>query len=214
MMLPTHALAGMALALPVALLLPGFAESALLAGFLGGVLPDLDLYVGHRKSLHFPVYYAALAVPALALAALSPGVWTLGLALGLAAAALHSAGDVLGGGLELRPWEGTSERAVYDHHREQWLAPRRLVSYDGSPGDLLLSLALGAPLLATLGGPLRWLVAGTLAVAVVYTTVRRLLPAMATALVAGLAEWLPPALLAQVPDRYREGHPATAGGEN
>ena len=204
MMLPTHALAGMALALPVALAVPELAGTALLAGFLGGVLPDLDLYAGHRRSLHFPVYYAALAAPALAVAALFSSPATVGAALVLAGAALHSVTDVLGGGLELRPWEGTSERAVYDHYRGRWLAPRRWVSYDGSPGDFLLSAGLAAPLLAVTGDALSLLVAATVAVAAVYAAVRRLLPAVATALVSILAERLPPGLLARVPDRYRE----------
>jgi hypothetical protein len=205
MMLPTHALAGMALALPVALAVPELAGTALLAGFLGGVVPDLDLYAGHRKSLHFPVYYPALAVPALAVAALFPSPASVGVALVLAGAALHSLTDVLGGGLELRPWEGTSERAVYDHYRGRWLAPRRWVRYDGSPGDLLLSVALAAPLFSVTGDALSLLVAATAGVAAAYAAVRRLLPAVATALVGALAEWLPPRLLARVPDRYREG---------
>ncbi len=209
MMLPTHALAGMALAVPAALAVPELAGTALLAGFLGGVLPDLDLYVGHRRSLHFPVYYTALAAPALAVAALHPAAWTVGAALVLAGAALHSVTDVLGGGLELRPWEGTSERAVYDHYRGRWLAPRRWVDYDGSPGDLLLSIGLAVPLLSVTGGPLAVLVAATAAVAAVYAAVRRVLPAVATALITVLAEWLPPGLLARVPDRYREDAPGS-----
>ena len=204
MMLPTHALAGMALALPVALAVPELAGTALLAGFLGGVVPDLDLYAGHRKSLHFPVYYPALAVPALAVAALFPSPASVGVALALAGAALHSLTDVLGGGLELRPWEGTSERAVYDHYRDLWLAPRRWVRYDGSPGDLLLSVALAAPLFSVTGDALSLLVAATAGVAAAYAAVRRLLPAVATALVGTLAEWLPTRLLARVPDRYRD----------
>jgi hypothetical protein len=204
MMLPTHALAGMALGVPAALAVPELAGTTLLAGFLGGVLPDLDLYAGHRRSLHFPVYYTTLAAPALAVAALYPAAWSVAAALVLAGAALHSVTDVLGGGLELRPWEGTSERAVYDHYRSRWLAPRRWVDYDGSPGDFLLSLALAAPLFAVTGDVLSLLVAATAAVAAVYAAVRRLLPAVATALVGVLAEWLPPGLLARVPDRYRE----------
>lgn len=204
MMLPTHALAGMVLAVPAALVVPELAGALLLAGFLGGVLPDLDLYVGHRKSLHFPVYYSALTVPALAVAVLYPTVWTVGAALVLAGAALHSVTDVLGGGLELRPWEGTSERAVYDHYRGRWLAPRRWVGYDGSPGDLLLSAALAVPLFSVTGGTLSLLVAATAVVAGVYAALRRVLPAVATALVGGvLAKRLPPRLLAHVPERYR-----------
>ncbi|WP_424016412.1 metal-dependent hydrolase [Halorientalis pallida] len=205
MMLPTHALAGMALALPVAVVAPEFAPVALASGFAGGVLPDLDMYVGHRKTLHYPVYFSALAAGALALALAVPTALTVGLAFLLLGAALHSVTDVFGGGLELRPWEGTSDRAVYDHYRGQWLAPRRWVGYDGSPGDLLLSSLLAVPLLVTVDGPFRLAVLAGLAVAVVYATVRRALPTLAERLVDEFGAVLPAVVLAQLPTRYQQG---------
>ena len=204
MMLPTHAIAGMVLALPVAYARPEFAAVALVAGFVGGVVPDLDLYAGHRKTLHYPVYYQPLAAAALLVAAWRPTTVTVGVAFVLVGAAVHSVADVLGGGLELRPWEATSDRAVYDHHRKRWIAPRRWVPYDGSPGDLLLSVALAVPLLATLDATLRGVVLATLAVAVVYTAVRRVLPRLAVLLVDGLEPVVPASVLAYVPARYRE----------
>lgn len=205
MMLPTHALAGMALALPVALAAPEFAGVALVAGFVGGIVPDLDLYVGHRKSLHFPVYYSALAVPALAAAGLVPSMVTVSVAFFLLGAALHCVTDIFGNGLELRPWKATSDRAVYDHYRQRWIAPRRWIHYDGSPRDLLVSGLLAVPLFIGLEGVLRQIVVVTLAVAVVYTAVRRLLPSVAATLVQDvLSPRLPGHLLAYVPNRYRE----------
>lgn len=217
MMLPTHAIAGMVLALPVAYARPEFAAVALVAGFVGGAMPDLDLYAGHRKTLHYPVYGPPLAAAALSIAAWQPTAATVGVAVALAAAALHSLADVLGGGLELRPWEATSERAVYDHHRSRWLAPRRWVRYDGSPRDLLLAVALAAPLLVTLDAPLRVLVFATLAVAVGYTAVRRVLPGLAVFVVDRLlAPVAPGRAFAYVPARYREhtGCDAPADGSS
>ncbi|RCU47732.1 metal-dependent hydrolase [Haloplanus salinus] len=217
MMLPTHAIAGMVLALPVAYARPEFAAVALVAGFVGGAMPDLDLYAGHRKTLHYPVYGPPLAAAALLVAAWQPTAATVGVAVALAAAALHSLADVLGGGLELRPWEATSERAVYDHHRSRWLAPRRWVRYDGSPRDLLLAVALAAPLLVTLDAPLRVLVFATLAVAVGYTAVRRVLPGLAVFVVDRLlAPVAPGRAFAYVPARYRErtGGDAPADGSS
>jgi hypothetical protein len=205
MMLPTHALAGMVLALPVVFVAPEFAPVALAAGFAGGVLPDLDMYVGHRKTLHYPVYFSVFAVAALALALVVPTAVTVGVAVFLLGAALHSVTDAFGGGLELRPWEGTSDRAVYDHYRGQWIPPRRWVGYDGSPGDLLLSGLLAAPLLVTVDGPFRLAVFAGLAVAVVYTAVRRILPALAERIVDEFGAALPAVVLAQLPGRYREG---------
>ncbi|WP_435076861.1 hypothetical protein [Halococcus sp. AFM35] len=121
-MATTHALAGVALA---ALVASEQAGVALPAGFVGGLFPDLDLYVGHRKTLHFPVYYWPLALAGGVLVAIGTGPATVGLACFLLAAALHSTMDAFGGGLELRPWEATSERAVYNHYTGRWHRPRR-----------------------------------------------------------------------------------------
>jgi hypothetical protein len=198
MMLPTHALAGMVLALPVALAAPEFAGIALVAGLVGGILPDLDMYVGHRETLHYPVYYSLVAAGAVPLALVVPATATVGLALLALAAAVHSVGDVFGGGLELRPWEATSSRAVYDHYRGHWIAPRRWVRYDGAPEDFLLSLVLAVPLFVVVDGSLVWVVAGALAVAGVYAAARRILPSIAEQLVT----LLPEPVVAYVPSRY------------
>jgi hypothetical protein len=204
-MLPTHALGGMLLGLSVALVAPEFVGVAVVAGFLGGIFPDLDMYIGHRKSLHYPVYYSAFALPTLALAGLSPSVATVSTAVFLVGAAIHSVTDIFGSGLELRPWEGNSDRAVYDHYQDQWIAPKRLIQYDGSPGDLLISSTLAVPLLITLDGTLRQVVIGTLAVALVYTAVRRLLPTLAAAVVRDiLSPRLPDHMLTYIPPRYLE----------
>lgn len=217
MMLPTHALAGMVLALPVAVLAPEFAVVAVSAGFLGGVLPDLDLYVGHRKTLHYPAYFSVLSAPVVASAVLVPTAMTVAVAVFLIAAAVHCVADIFGGGLELRPWEATSERAVYDHHRGRWIIPRRWIRYDGSPEDLVLSMLLSVPLLVVLEAGLRWVVLGSLVVAVLYTGVRRFLPDVAELLFDGpLGRHLPDALLSRVPARYRgpeRDERAVAGGE-
>lgn len=203
-MLPTHALAGMAAALPFALAAPELAGIALLAGFVGGLLPDLDMYTGHRKSLHYPVYYPVLAVPALAVAVVATVPATVAIAFLLLGAALHSAMDVLGGGLELYPWAATSDRAVYDHFRGRWLAPRRVIPYDGSPADLALAALLGLVLIVVVGtGLVGWLVTSALVVAVVYTAVRRQLPDVAVCLLdTGLGDQLPERVRARVPNRY------------
>jgi hypothetical protein len=204
MMLPTHALGGMALALAVAPVAPEFAPVALVGGLLGGIFPDLDMYRGHRKLLHYPVYYPVLAAPGLVLAGLSPSVTTVFVAFFLVGAAVHSVADILGGGLELRPWRATSARAVYDHHRGRWIEPRHWIRYDGSPGDLLVSLVLAVPLLVTLDGLFHRIVTVTVVVAVVYTAVRRLLPSLVAAIVDDvLTPRLPEHLLAYVPTRYR-----------
>ena len=207
MMLPTHALAGMVLALPLIAVAPEFAAVALVAGLFGGVFPDLDMYTGHRKTLHYPVYYSVLAAIAITVALFVPTTGSVAAAFFLLGAAVHSVSDVFGGGLELRPWEGTSDRAVYDHYHGRWIAPRRWVRYDGSPEDLLLSMTLALPLLVALDGILQAIVIAALVVGAVYAAVRRVLPVLAVVLV----ELVPKPILAYVPRRYTAGRSGDLG---
>ncbi|WP_049989967.1 metal-dependent hydrolase [Natrinema salifodinae] len=203
MMLPTHALVGLAIALPVAIALPESANVVLFAGLLGGIVPDLDLYLGHRKTLHYPVYYTVLAAAVVTVALFVRMSLPIAVAVMLIAAAVHSIADVFGGGLELRPWEATSDRAVYDHHRDRWIAPRRWIRYDGAPEDLLLTVAVAGPLLVTLDGAFRWVVVAALTVATAYTVVRRALPAVAESLLEDvLLQRLPDRVVANLPTRY------------
>jgi hypothetical protein len=196
----------MLLALPVARIYPEFAGVALLAGVLGGILPDLDLYAGHRKTLHYPVYYSVATTGGAFALLVAPSVTTVGVSVFLLAAAAHSLADVFGGGLELRPWHGTSRRAVYDHYRGRWIPPRALIPYDGSPADLLVAVVLALPLLAVVDPPYSWLVVVAVATATVYTAIRRTLPAIADRIVAALPRRMRPHL----PARYRTGVAETA----
>ena len=201
MMLPTHALVGLALAAPLALYAPELAPAGLLGALVGGVLPDLDMYAGHRRTLHYPTFYPVAALPAGVVALLYPAPAAVAGFFLLAGAAVHCRMDVYGGGLELRPWEGTSERAVYDHARGEWLPPRRLVAYDGSPADLALAALVGVPLLVVLEGVFAAAVAVALAVATVYVLLRRQLAELAPTVFARVPE----PLSAYVPERYRRG---------
>jgi len=202
-MLPTHVLGGMLLAAPLVRVAPELAPIGFVAGFLGGLFPDLDMYVGHRKTLHFPVYYSAFAALALLAALAVPAAATVGAALFFLGAAVHSVADMYGGGLELRPWEGNSDRAVYDHYRGTWIAPRQLVRYDGAVEDLALSIGLSLPLLYLLNGLFQQIVLGTLVVAAVYTMTRRHLAELA----AWITPYAPDALLPFLPDRYHDDDP-------
>jgi len=199
-MLPTHALTGLAIAAPLVALAPEFAPVALAGALAGSVLPDLDLYAGHRRTLHYPVGYglAAVAVGLLALALATPAL--VAAAFLFAGAALHCQMDRYGGGLELRPWENRSDRAVYDHVRGRWRRPKRWVRYDGAPEDVAFAVGLGAPLLVLLDGPFRWVAVAALTVGVAYGVLRRRL-ADAAPVVAG---YVPASVEHHVPERYRE----------
>ncbi|SFS95751.1 hypothetical protein [Halostagnicola kamekurae] len=199
MMATTHAFMGMALALPVLATAPELAPPAFVAGLVGGVAPDLDLYAGHRKTLHYPVYAPIAAVLALVLAVLVPSASTIVLAVALAAAALHAATDAVGGGLELRPWRAGSERAVYSHYHGRWIRPRRWIRYDGAPEDLALAGFAAVPVIIAGDGPLTVLTAALLAVSVVYVLFRKHLATAAER----LAAFAPAPLHPYLPERYR-----------
>src|SRR6056297_2311909 len=158
MMNTTHAAMGVALAAPLAVVAPELAPAAALAGFAGGVFPDFDLLGGqHRRTLHFPTYYGAAALAASAAALLAPGPATVAAAFFLLSAAVHCIADAAGGGLELRPWEATDDRAVYVHPAGRWLRARRWVRYDGAPEDLVLAGACSIPGLVAFDGWVRTL---------------------------------------------------------
>ena len=198
MMATTHAMAGLAVAAIAVFVVPEHAPVLAVAGLAGGVFPDLDLYAGHRRTLHFPVYYGVAAALAAVAAVLVPNLWTAGVVVFLAAAALHAASDALGGGLELEPWEATSERAVYSHFHGRWLPPRRFVRYDGSPEDVVLAAGIGLPAALAFGPSVQRVVGAALVVSVGYAVVRRRLPRVVRRLVAVVPE----ALRSRLPDRF------------
>jgi hypothetical protein len=139
MMLPTHILAGMLLGAAVASFAPGESSVLLLAGAIGGMLPDIDMVVGeHRQTLHFPVYYMAAAAVS-GIAALTVHPLFTAITVFFLGAGVHCLMDVLGGGKELRPWEGTDDRAVYNHATGSWVMARRYF-YAGSVTDLAISI--------------------------------------------------------------------------
>lgn len=198
MMATTHALLGVLIGSATLFVAPEFAPVAVSAGLVGGLFPDLDLYAGHRKTLHFPVYYSMAAVAVLAVVALVPTVSTVALGVFLLSAAVHSVSDAFGGGLELKPWLGESDRAVYNHFRGRWIRPRRWVRYDGAPEDFALGVFLALPSLVLHEGTVQMLVVVAVLVSGVYALFRKRLVLA--------AEWLvdrtPASVLAYVPERF------------
>ena len=200
MMATTHVLAGLTIAAVASILAPEAALHAAVAGALGGLVPDLDLYAGHRRTLHFPVYGPLVAALGVAVALLAPSTLTIAVAVFLLALAVHSLSDLFGGGLELRPWEGTSDRAVYSHYHRTWWAPRRFVRYDGAPEDLVVAGVLAVPGLLVFDGQTDLVIAGILAISAGYVLVRKPM--------VRIAEWVvdrtPAPVLAYVPERFVE----------
>ena len=176
MMSTTHAAMGATFAVLVVPVAPELASVAAIGAIAGGVFPDLDVLGQHRKTLHYPEHYWFVTVPALVIAVGYPSVWTVAAAAFLGSAALHSATDVFGGGLGLRPWRADDDRGVYSHWRNRWVAPRRWVRYDGAPEDLLVAVAFSVPPLVVFDGQVRTVVAAGLVVSTVYVAIRRRLP--------------------------------------
>ncbi len=146
MMVFTHltvSLAAAALVLPAA---PGGVAPAtvFIVGVIGGVAPDLDLPARHRRTLHYPIVFALLAVALLGVFAVSGGAaWFLG-GLLFISATLHTFLDLLAGSAERAPWDPTTGFGVYNHVLGRWHRPVRAVGYSGSPGDFLVGAGAGA----------------------------------------------------------------------
>ncbi len=198
MMATTHGLWGVALGATLAMRAPEYAPVALVAGFVGGVVPDLDIYANHRRTLHAPVYGSCLAALTVGLALAVPSAATLALAAALSAAAVHVLMDVAGGGLSLQPWADQPDRAVYSHFHGRWVPPRGWVRYDGAPEDLALACLAGVGLLAVVSDPFRWGIVALLVASVAYTLVRKRLVAIVTTLLA----YTPARLSTLVPRRF------------
>ena len=207
MMATTHALAGVALAVLAGVLFPESAAGTSLlpvaAAAVGGLFPDFDLYAGHRRTLHFPVYFSVAAAVAVAVAVAVPATPTAAAALFLLAAALHSAMDALGGGLELKPWLGTSDRAVYSHYHGRWIRPRRWIRYDGAPEDLLAAGAFALPALYALDGVAETAVLAALGVSAGYVLLRKPMVDVTQALVDALPEQYLDRMPARFVDDFR-----------
>lgn len=182
MMTPTHAMAGALLGAVVATAIPGVGSVAVVVGFVGGALPDADLLGTHRRSLHFPVYGSGAAAVAAGLAAAVTTPVTVLLAVFLGSVAVHCVMDAFGGGVGLRPWEGTSEKGVYDHFTGRWVRPRGWVRYAGAPEDFLVAAACCLPVLVLSSGGLRLILGVVLVGSGGFVLVRRRL--------AGITEWL------------------------
>jgi hypothetical protein len=213
MMATTHALVGVGLAVFAGVVFPESAAGTSLfpvaAAALGGLFPDFDLYSGHRRTLHFPVYFNVAAAVAVAVAAITPvfapgaAVATASVALFLVAAGVHSAMDAVGGGLELKPWRGESERAVYSHYHARWIPPQRWVRYDGAPEDLLVAVAAAAPVVYAVDGVVETGILVAVGISAAYVVVRKPMVVVTQAVVDALPEHIVERLPARFVDDFR-----------
>jgi hypothetical protein len=184
MMTSTHAFVGALMGATTAVFAPELTPTVVVVGFVGGTLPDVDLLASHRRSLHFPVYATALAVPVAVAAAVLATPLAVLLAVFTLSVAVHCAMDIFAGGVETRPWEETSEQAVYNHFSGRWIRPRRWVRYAGAPEDLVVATVCCLPTLAVTTGPTRLFFVTVLVCSALFVAVRRRLATLTERLVA------------------------------
>ena len=181
MMLPTHIILGLLVMTPFVAVFD-LPVSVLYGAIIGSILPDLDLIVGtHRKTFHFPRYSFIVLIGSVVMISGYPsilGFFIVGLVVGFT---LHSSSDVLGSGLEVRPWERTSKKAVFNHYTQEWEKPLHYFSYDGSPTDFFVlfggSIILWMFWIQQNPAPyIQEVIILSIGVGVVYTFSRRVLP--------------------------------------
>ena len=147
-MITTHILVGGCLGLLSTFLSPGHVTTAILAGMVGGMVPDLDIFMEHRKTLHRPIQFTVLSILLLMLVMVQPSELTVVLAFTVSSMLLHSVFDIFSNGKTMRPEIETDDRAVYNHVKSEWIEPRRWV-LDASRPDLIITLSAATALLFT-----------------------------------------------------------------
>lgn len=198
MMLTTHLLTGILIAIPVVILHPTLGLPVLTGAVLGSLIPDLDLYFGHRRTLHYPTLAIITSIPLLLLAAITVHPIIITAAVTVLAMGIHARMDLYGGGLELRPWNNNSDKAVYDHINGQWKTPKRLIRYDGSPEDVGLALILSIPPLLLFDGILWYIVITAVIISVLYGIMRKHIVNFGVRIIAQT----PQPILSLLPERY------------
>ncbi len=173
MMATTHGFLGGLLALPLFVLYPELALAAFIAAYIGGVFPDLDLYYGHRRLLHYPIYYSMAALITLPFMLASPNIATISAWFFLAGASLHCLSDKLGGSKDSRPWKNDSGKAVYSHYHGEWWEPKKWIRYDGSPEDFLIMLIASLPAIYVLKGNSLLVALALIIISFLYTLLRK-----------------------------------------
>lgn len=181
MMAPTHVFVSLLLASPLLLIAPEASIFVFAFAVIGGFLPDFDLFFGtHRKTLHFPSGYFVGSLVFILIAFVYTTVGTISLAALAIGVCSHVFGDILGAGLEYKPWEKTSDRGVYNHIEDEWIAPTYILGHDGSLRDFTALLFM-SPLVFFVYSDVSFIVefiVGIVLLALLYSALRKILPSI------------------------------------
>lgn len=172
MMIVSHALLGGVIGILSMFIAPSELTVAIIAGGIGGLIPDLDMLLDHRRTLHFPFTSTVLLLPAFIAFVLVPMSITTVLFFGLAGMAFHAYTDILGEGRVMRHWVHIDHRAVYDHVTDRWVYPRRVIK-TGQGTDLFVTAFSGSLLVRVVDSPLSYVVVVLVVVAFVFTITLR-----------------------------------------
>lgn len=186
MMLPTHIIGALFLSIPIIAFYPDLIRVVFIGSVFGGVAPDLDLIIGqHRKSFHHPYIFSLGLFTAISLLVAFPESTILvGFLAFMIGCVSHIVGDLMGSGLEHKPWDQTSTRCVYNHVRQEWIPPSYILGYDGSLRDMGVLLVLSGVVYIFYHQMMyiEQAVLVLLSIGMVYTIVRRTLPKVETTL--------------------------------
>lgn len=172
-MTPNHMLTGLLLGYGVVFVNPEILLAASILGFFGGLFPDIDAVLEHRKTLHFPVYYTIFLMTLLV------GYFFVGLPALLAisffflSASIHCITDYFVV-IEKDSNEESQNGVIYLHPFDKWVGPKPIIKYAGSPQDLLIGLLLGSVLLYISSGLIFWISVLTLILGVIFSFYRML----------------------------------------
>ncbi|MFQ3307977.1 MAG: hypothetical protein ACI977_000192 [Candidatus Nanohaloarchaea archaeon] len=173
MMATTHGLIGVLTALPLYFISPELFMAGVTGAFAGGIFPDLDLYHGHRKMLHYPLYYNFAWMAILPVLLIYPVPNTAAVFFFLLSAGVHCYSDRFGGPKDSRPWKNDSGEAVYSHYHSKWLRPEKIIPYDGSKEDFVVLLLASIPTIYLIRGNLRLITILLVIMSGLYTLFRR-----------------------------------------
>lgn len=205
MMLPTHIVMGLGIATTILLIDPTLLNISLFSSFIGSILPDLDIYKGHRKALHYPKIYTVISVFSGIIAFFILTNVTVGITFLFIGAAIHCQMDKYSSSFEVRPWEKKSDRAVYDHINGEWKKAKRWIRYDGSPEDFLLMITIAIPLILILNNIFRYILVITIIIGTIYTVFRRWLPTIAPVFLS----YIPKSLKRYIPEQFKKEYSKT-----
>lgn len=146
MMLPTHIVMGGFIGLALSIIDPTTLSLYIYIGMIAGVIPDVDIFLEHRKTLHRPLEYLLVFTTLIFTYALFQLNSILVVAALFGSMSIHCISELFGQGKTMNPDLKTDDRCVYNHLAQNWLKPKRVVKV-ASIRDLMILMVFSIPLM-------------------------------------------------------------------